>query len=90
VGTSGLECGVSLSYETGGAVMSTPFVVDAGVDGSMAKLETAVTALMDAQPTWFWRGAYLDYLQQTRRLDNWAWLIVSNEDLANATTNWLA
>lgn len=52
----GIEYRVLIVTDTGGSALATPWQMDVAVATGMGALQTALQAVYDAQPTYFWGG----------------------------------
>lgn len=88
IGSQGLEHSAHILYETGGAQMAAPFSASLYHAANVPALETLLQAAVSAADDEFWQGPFVNYIQQTRRVDKYYGLLVNTSDLANGQTNW--
>lgn len=90
ISSNGTEYMVGVGHETGGSQQGAAYVAEL-VSGDVAKdLDTAVDAIIAANPTYFFVGPFVDMLGQRRRRYPYQGLVVSCSDQANASSNWQA
>ncbi len=90
VRSDGTELRCTVSYETGGTVITHPYLVKGFFSATIGDLVTQVAAWMVANPTYFFSPLYLQQITSARRSQQIVALVVYNTSLADGEANWFA
>jgi hypothetical protein len=88
VRASGIEFAAGIVWETGQQALNSPFVAVHFTAETVTDLDALIQAAIAAAPNDLYRGPWLDYLNQSRRVSPYHALLVHTADAVNGATNW--
>jgi hypothetical protein len=90
VSTPDLDLAVSILYDLDGATLTAPYIANFLQAEGPTELGTAITTFLATVTTQFSQGPYVDYQKESRDINGYTSLIVTNVSIAQGSANWLA
>lgn len=91
IAQSNWQIAVAILYDLDGTdLTATPYLAQVVTGHSVDDLETNLQAVIATNPNLFYGGPYIDYANQTRRLEPWLGLLIVSNSLSGGGLNWYA
>lgn len=83
------ELAVAITYDSAGVTLTNAYTATVVTGRTASSLQTAAQAVLAANPTYFFAGPFIDYFNQSRRLNPFVAVIVQNQQYGVGIYNWM-